>query len=435
MNADLVRYIDSIHRDKGIDREVLWYALEDALITAIKRRYEEVDEDFSLSFNRETGELQSEYEINFEDFGRIFAQTVKQSWFTRIKEAERDVQFNEWEQKTGDIVTGSIQRFEGDSVIVNLGKIEGILPKSERVRGENYHAGDRLRALVLEVKKVGLKVKVILSRSSTGLTRRLFELEVPEIDDGIIEIKKLEREPGYRTKIAVTSSDARVDCVGACVGVRGTRIKSIIDELGGERIDIIRWNDDPTQMLINALQPAEVSHIQLDEENHKALVLVEEDQLSLAIGRKGQNVRLASKLCGWDIDIMTRHELEETLKNDEAEGHDVASDEDGAEGQADSEADSAPDAAAQSDSFPDAATDPVSMASSGAIESESNVETPESTPDDGGSSEEALQELPPAAPVDASAVESGPAVTPQVPESEPNLESPEQEDSTKERIG
>ncbi|MAE75639.1 MAG: transcription termination factor NusA [Planctomycetes bacterium] len=323
MNQELVRHIDSIHRDKGIDREVLFLALEEALTTAIKKRFDEVEEDLEIVFNRESGELDSNYEINFEVLGRIFAQTVKQTWFTRIREAERDVFFNEWEEQVNDIVTGTTQRFEGDSVIINLGKIEGILPKSERVRGENYHVGDRLRALILEVKKVGLKVKVILSRSSTGLVQRLFELEVPEVDDGIIEIKKLEREPGYRTKIAVTSSDARVDCVGACVGVRGTRIKSIIDELGGERIDIIRWNDDPKQMLINALQPAEVSHIELDIENHKALVLVEEDQLSLAIGRKGQNVRLASKLCGWDIDIMTRQELEDTLKNDEVAASDV----------------------------------------------------------------------------------------------------------------
>ncbi|MFQ5503911.1 MAG: transcription termination factor NusA [Planctomycetota bacterium] len=316
MNADFVRLIDSIHRDKGIDKEVLFGALEEALLTAIAKRYD-VD-DVELSFNRETGELDSNYEIQFEELGRILAQTVKQAFNTKVREAERDVMFVEYEEKIGDIITGSIQRFEGDSVVVQVGKLEGILPRSEKVRGESYHIGERIRALILEVKKVGLKVKVILSRSSTGLVRRLFELEVPEIADEIIDIRKLEREPGYRTKIAVTSSDARVDCVGACVGVRGTRIKSIIDELGGERIDIIRWNDDPKQMLQNALQPAEVSHIQLDSENHKALVLVEEDQLSLAIGRKGQNVRLASKLCGWDIDIMTRAELIDTLDKEDA---------------------------------------------------------------------------------------------------------------------
>jgi len=316
MNADFVRYIDSIHREKGIEHEVLFRAFEDALVTAIKKRYE-IDDDLEIRFDRQTGEMQSNYEINFEDMGRIFAQTVKQTWFTKIKEAERDVQFGEYADQIGEIVTGQIQRFEGDSVVVQLGKMEGLLPRSEKVRGESYHVGERIRAIILDVRKVGLKVKIILSRSSPDLVRRLFELEVPEIADGVIEIVKLEREPGYRTKIAVTSSDARVDCVGACVGVRGTRIKSIIDELGGERIDIIRWNEDPEQMLINALLPAQVSHVQLDQDEKRALVLVEEDQLSLAIGRKGQNVRLASKLCGWDIDIMTRAELEQTLKEEE----------------------------------------------------------------------------------------------------------------------
>ncbi len=329
MNADLVRYIDSIHRDRGIDKEVLFVALEDALITAIKKRYE-LDDDFELHFDRQTGRMESNYEIQFEELGRIFAQTVKQTWFTKIREAERDVIFQEFEGKNRDIVTGMIQRFEGDTVIVSLGKVEGVLPRSEKVRGESYHIGERIRAFVLDVKKVGLKVKITLSRTSTGLVRRLFELEVPEILEGIIEIRKLEREPGYRTKLAVSSSDPRVDCVGACVGVRGTRIKSIIDELGGERIDIIRWTDDPEQMLRNSLQPAEVNHIQLDYANRKALVLVEEDQLSLAIGRRGQNVRLASLLTGWQIDIMTRAELERTLAQEEEDAANAPTGEAGA---------------------------------------------------------------------------------------------------------
>ena len=330
MNAELVRYIDSIHRDRGIDKEVLFVALEDALTTAIRKHYD-LDDDFYLNFDRETGQMESNYELQFEEFGRIFAQTVKQNWFTRIREAERDVLYREFEEKIGDIITGTVQRFEGDSVVVSLGKVEGFLPRSEKVRGEIYHVGDRVRTLVLDVKKVGLKVRITLSRASTGLVRRLFELEVPEIADGILEIRKLEREPGYRTKIAVNSTDSRVDCVGACVGVHGTRIKSIIDELGGERIDIIRWTDDPQQMLINALKPAEVSHIQLDEVTHKALVLVEPDNLSLAIGRRGQNVRLASQLTGWDIDIMTRAELEETLAREEEEERKRLAGEDGIE--------------------------------------------------------------------------------------------------------
>jgi N utilization substance protein A len=315
MNAEFVRYIDSIHREKGIDTEDLFLAFEEALITTIRKKHD-VDDDFTLTFDRATGEVQSEYEIDFEELGRIFAQTVKQTFYTKIKEAERDVLFNEYWEDVDTIITGQIQRFEGDNVVVSLGKVDGVIPRAEKVRGENYHAGERIRALIRDVKKVGLRVKIILSRASTEFVRRLFEVEVPEIGDGVIEIKKLEREPGYRTKIAVSSSDARVDCVGACVGVRGTRIKAIIEELNGERIDIIRWSEDPETMLRNALQPAEVVQVTLDGDSHRALVLVEEDQLSLAIGRKGQNVRLASKLTGWDIDIMTRKELEETLVRD-----------------------------------------------------------------------------------------------------------------------
>ena len=264
MNADFVRLIDSIHREKGIDTEDLFLAFEEALITTIRKKHD-VDEDFTLTFDRVTGEVQSEYEIDFEELGRIFAQTVKQTFYTKIKEAERDVLFNEYEEELETVITGQIQRFEGENVIVSLGKVDGVIPRSEKVRGESYHPGERIRALIHEVKKVGLRVKIILSRASNKLVQRLFELEVPEIADGVIEVRKLEREPGYRTKIAVSSSDARVDCVGACVGVRGTRIKAIIDELNGERIDIIRWSEDPETMLRNALQPAEVVQVTLDD--------------------------------------------------------------------------------------------------------------------------------------------------------------------------
>ena len=204
-------------------------------------------------------------------------------------------------------------------MIVNLGRnLEGILPRSEKVRSENYNVGERIRALVYEVKKVGPRVKVILSRTHRDLVRALFELEVPEIADGTIMIRRIEREPGYRTKLAVDSGDDKVDCVGACVGVRGNRIKSIIDELNGERIDIIRWNNEQMTLIANALKPAEVGDITLDPDSKKALVIVAEDQQSLAIGRKGQNVRLASKLTGWDIDIMTRAELEQAVAEEDA---------------------------------------------------------------------------------------------------------------------
>ncbi len=314
--GDIVRYIDTIARDKDIDKEGLFEAIEQAVALAVAKKYG-VD-DLEMSLDRQSGQWICNYEINLEAEGRILAQAVKQAIMVKVREAERDVLYDEYEQKIGDIVNGTVQRFEGDTVIVNLGKnMEGILPRSEKVRGEIYNIGDRIRAMVLEVKKVGTRVKVILSRAHRDLVRCLFELEVPEIADGIIEIRRIEREPGYRTKLAVNSCDDKVDCVGACVGVRGTRIKSIIDELGGERIDIIRWNSNQEVLIANALKPAEVSHIELANATKKALVLVDEDQLSLAIGRKGQNVRLASKLAGWDIDIMTRAELEQSVAEDD----------------------------------------------------------------------------------------------------------------------
>jgi len=314
-NADILRYIDSIARDKEIDKEALIVAIEQAMALALARKYG-VD-DVEMRLDRETGEFICNYDVSMEEQGRIFAMSVKQAIIGRVREAERDVIFAEFEAKLGEIVSGTIQRFEGDTVIVNLGRTtEGILPRAEKVRSENYNVGERIRALIYEVKKVGPRVKVILSRTHRDLVRALFELEVPEISDGTITIRRIEREPGYRTKLAVDSNDEKVDCVGACVGVRGSRIKSIIDELNGERIDIIRWNNDPSTLIANALKPAEVGDITLDPTTKKALVIVNEDQQSLAIGRKGQNVRLASKLTGWDIDIMTRAELERSVADD-----------------------------------------------------------------------------------------------------------------------
>jgi N utilization substance protein A len=325
-HSDVLRYIDSIARDKEIDKEALFVAIEQAMAQALARKYG-VD-DVELTIDRETGEYICNYDVSMEEQGRIFAMTVRQAITGRIREAERDVVFAEYEKKIGEIVTGTIQRFDGDTVIVNLGRnTEGILPRAEKVRSESYNIGERIRALVYEVKKVGPRVKVILSRTHRDLVRALFELEVPEIADGTIVIRRIEREPGYRTKLAVDSADSKVDCVGACVGVRGNRIKSIIDELNGERIDIIRWNSDPATLIVNALKPAEVGDITLDPAAKKALVIVSEDQQSLAIGRKGQNVRLASKLTGWDIDIMTRAELERSVAEEsaaEAAGGDAA---------------------------------------------------------------------------------------------------------------
>jgi len=245
---------------------------------------------------------------------RIGAQTAKQVMIQKIREAERDALYNEYEELRGQLVTGTIQRYDGGAATVSLVNVEAILPKGEQIPGETHHPNERVRATVYEVKKAGSRVKVILSRTKPHLVQRLFEQEIPEITEGVIEIRAISREPGYRTKVAVSSTDQRVDCVGACVGVRGNRIKNIVDELAGERIDIVRFSDDMQVLIPNALQPAEVEEVILCQMLGRAIVLVQEDQLSLAIGRRGQNVRLASKLCGWDIEIMTREELDEQIE-------------------------------------------------------------------------------------------------------------------------
>src|SRR5437762_5963810 len=235
----------------------------------------------------------------------------------KIREAEGDAVFDEYAALKGDLVHGTVQRFEGGAATVTLGKSQAILPRGEQIPGETHHVGERVKAVVLDVRKVGQRVKIILSRTHPDFVRRLFENEIPEIADRTIEIKALAREAGYRAKIAVSSIDLKVDCVGACVGVRGSRIKNIVDELGGERIDIVRWNDSLQVLIPNALQPANVEEVFLYPRLGRAIVLVKEDQLSLAIGRRGQNVRLASKLVGWDIEIMTHDELNEGIEKAE----------------------------------------------------------------------------------------------------------------------
>ena len=250
-----------------------------------------------------------------ETVGRIGAQTAKQVIIQKIREAERDALFDEYHSQMGQMVGGVVQRNEGRATTVSLGNVEAILPRGEQIPGETHHANERVRATVFDVRKEGSRVKVILSRTRPQLVQRLFEQEIPEIAEGVIEVRAMAREPGYRSKVAVSSADPRVDCVGACVGVRGNRIKNIVDELAGERIDIVRWSDDMQVLIPNALQPAEVDEVILCKMMGRAIVLVREDQLSLAIGRRGQNVRLASKLCGWDIEIMTQEELQEQIES------------------------------------------------------------------------------------------------------------------------
>lgn len=317
MNAnEVLRIVDAIHRDKNIEKEIVFQAIEQALITAAKRHYGE-DQDINVVIDRESGAISGTHNgtplDSEETVGRIGAQTAKQVIIQKIREAERDALFDEYMALSGQMVTGVVQRYEGGAATVALPNCEAILPRSEQIPGETHHNNERVRTTVFEVKKVGSRVKIILSRIRPQLVQRLFEQEIPEIAEGVIEIRAMAREPGFRSKVAVSSYDQRVDCVGACVGVRGNRIKNIVDELAGERIDIVRWNEDLQVLIPNALQPAEVEDVILCQMLGRAIVLVREDQLSLAIGRRGQNVRLASKLCGWDIEIMTQEELGEQI--------------------------------------------------------------------------------------------------------------------------
>lgn len=314
---ELLRIVDAIHRDKNIDKEVVFDGIEAALVSAAKKHYGE-DEEIVVEIDHQTGAISGSHNgtpmTPSEMAERIGAQTAKQVMIQKIREAERDALFNEYEELKGQLVTGVVQRYDGGAATVSLANVEAILPKGEQIPGESHHANERVRTTVYEVKKAGSRVKIILSRTKPHLVQRLFEQEIPEIAEGVIEIRSISREPGYRTKVAVFSTDQRVDCVGACVGVRGNRIKNIVDELSGERIDIVRYSDDLQVLVPNALQPAEVEEVILCQMLGRAIVLVQEDQLSLAIGRRGQNVRLASKLCGWDIEIMTREELDEQIE-------------------------------------------------------------------------------------------------------------------------
>ncbi len=311
MNGELLRLVDSIHRDKNIDREIIFSGIEQALLSAVRKHFGSGTE-ITITIDRETGDI-SAYEnstpIEPVELGRIAAQTAKQVIIQKIREAEADAIHAEYNEKLSTIVTGMVQRFEGQNMIVNLGRTEAYMPRFEQIPAETYQPGDRLRALVVEVKKVGSRASILLSRTHPDFIRRLFEIEVPEISDKTIEINALAREPGHRTKIAVSSHDSKIDCMGACVGVRGSRVRSVMDELNGEKIDIIRYSEEPDIFVSSCLKPAEVEQISLDHENKRAVVVVPQNQLSLAIGKKGQNVRLAAKLTGWDIDIVATEEL------------------------------------------------------------------------------------------------------------------------------
>ena len=322
MNSqEMLRVLDSIARDRNIDKDLLITDLEQAMISAARKYYNSLDtEEFACTVDRLTGVMSitrhgDPLDMTPEKFGRIAAQTFKQVMIQKFREDERASVYEEYVKRVGEIVTGTAQRYEGGALVCTLdNRVEAFMPRSEQIPGEQFHPGDRIRCLILDVRDAGNQVKIVLSRANPEFIRRLFEVEVPEVAERIIEIKAMAREAGYRTKIAVSSIDSKVDAVGACVGVRGSRIKNIVDELNGEKIDIVRWNESSQILIQNALKPAEVAEISLCFELGRATVVVEETQLSLAIGKRGQNVRLAARLTGWDIDILTPDEFAKGLE-------------------------------------------------------------------------------------------------------------------------
>ena len=339
---NLANIIDQVGKDKGIDKHILIEALETAMLKAAEKRFgpnkvieahyqEEMGEIELFLFKEVVEEAQDPdtqieieaakeldpevaigdslgVKLDSKEFGRIDAQTAKQIIIQKVREAERNIVYNEYSAKRGEIVTGIVQRFEKGDIIVDLGRAEALLPKKEQVRREGYRQGERIRGIILEVKVEAKGPQVILSRTHPAFLMKLFQMEVPEVYEGIVEIKGAAREPGYRAKIAVLSHNSDVDPVGACVGVKGSRVQAVVQELKGEKIDIVHWADEPAIFVKNTLSPAQIARVITDETEHTMEVIVPDDQLSLAIGKKGQNVRLAAKLTGWKIDIRTESE-------------------------------------------------------------------------------------------------------------------------------
>jgi N utilization substance protein A len=332
---DLVRIVDAIRREKNIDAEVIFQGIEAALSSAAKKHFGAAEEVL-VRIDRTSGDISATLTgrpIDPALLGRIAAQTAKQVIIQKIREAERASLMEDYADQIATIVSGQVTRIEHGNAVVSLGRGEGFLPRSEQIPGETLHVGDRLRALILEVREAGANVKIVLSRTHQDFITRLFEIEVPEVAEQTIVIEAIAREPGHRTKVAVSSVDSRVDAMGACVGIRGSRIKNIVAEVANEKIDVVRFNKSPQIFIAEALKPAEVKEVLLNREINRATVLVTEDQLSLAIGKKGQNVRLASRLTGWNIDILTPTEYEqqrtravEQLSTLESVGPDLAND-------------------------------------------------------------------------------------------------------------
>ncbi len=308
MSQELLSSLEYIEKEKGISKEVLIEALRQALILAYRKTFSE-EKQFDIFIDPVTCNIRlvlEGKEMQDVDFGRIAAQTAKQVIIQKIREAERESIYDEFIKRQGDIISGTVHQVEAKAIIVDFGKTEGILPAREQSPLDDFRQGELIRSYVLEVKKTTKGPEIILSRAHPGLVQRLFELEVPEIHDGIVKIKGVAREAGSRTKIAVFSNDDKIDCVGSCVGIRGQRVKNIVRELSGEKIDIIRHSDDMETYIRHAMSPAELAEIKVDKTAQTAEIIVEDDQLSLAIGKKGQNVRLASKLLSWKLDVRSR---------------------------------------------------------------------------------------------------------------------------------
>jgi N utilization substance protein A len=323
MNADFLDALQVLAREKGISVDTLLDALANALVAAYKR-LDTAAEEAVVTIDPDTGEIRvygqeldedgnvvREWDDTPEDFGRIAAQTAKQVVLQRIREAERDMKYEEYAGREGDIVTGIIQQSDNRYTLLDLGKVEALMPQAEQVPYERYEHGSRLKAYIVEVRKTTKGPQIVVSRTHPGLIKRLFELEVPEIAGGVVEIKAAAREPGHRTKIAVWSNDPNVDPVGACVGARGARVRMVTNELRGEKVDIVPFSEDQQEFVMRALQPAKVKEVRLDEETGTATVIVHDFQLSLAIGKEGQNARLAARLTGWRIDIKSETQIAE----------------------------------------------------------------------------------------------------------------------------
>lgn len=349
MDEEFIGALREIVKEKGISEELIFSTIEDALVAAYKKNYSNASvtvQNVKVSMNRETGEIHVysekkvvnelfdsineisiieakdinpsyeiddivDIEVTPKKFGRVAAQSAKQVVIQRIKEAERNIIYNEFIEKQYDIITGSVIRKDKGNVFVDLGKIEAVLGPNEQMPGEDYNFNDKLKLYIVEVKNTTKGAQVVVSRTHPGLVKRLFELEVPEIFSGVVEIKSISREAGSRTKIAVASNDTAVDPMGACVGPKGARVQSIVNELKNEKIDIIKWSKLPEEFIANALSPAKVLDVSIEENNKSARVIVDDNQLSLAIGKVGQNVRLAAKLTGWKIDIKSKSQYPE----------------------------------------------------------------------------------------------------------------------------